>query len=118
MNKNKLYILIDKNLDPIYGAVQGGHAVAKWMIEHGQIESKPSGQRYYNEWNNDYLIYLKADLDDIQNNYLDLYCARDNETLFFEPDLDNKLTAIAIHDSDIISNRFKRKIKKLKLWGT
>ena len=29
MNKNKLYILIDKNLDPIYGAVQGGHAVAE-----------------------------------------------------------------------------------------
>ena len=33
--KNKLYILIDKNLDPIYGAVQGGHAVAEWLIEHG-----------------------------------------------------------------------------------
>jgi hypothetical protein len=33
--KNKLYILIDQNLDPIYGAVQGGHAVAEWLIEHG-----------------------------------------------------------------------------------
>ena len=32
--KNKLYILIDKNLDPIYGAVQGGHAVAEWVYEH------------------------------------------------------------------------------------
>lgn len=33
--KNKLYILIDKDLDPIYGAVQGGHVVAQWLIEHG-----------------------------------------------------------------------------------
>ena len=33
--KNKFYILIDKNLDPIYGAVQGAHAVAEWIIEHG-----------------------------------------------------------------------------------
>ena len=32
--KNKLYVLIDKNLDPIYGAVQAGHAVAEWLLEH------------------------------------------------------------------------------------
>jgi len=39
-------------------------------------------------------------------------------THFTEPDLDNKLTAIAIHESSIVSDRFKRQIKKLKLWGT
>ena len=32
--KNKLYILIDKNLDPIYGSVQGGHAVAEWLLQN------------------------------------------------------------------------------------
>jgi hypothetical protein len=32
--KNKLYILTDKTLDPIYGAVQGGHAVAEWLLEN------------------------------------------------------------------------------------
>ena len=116
--KNKLYILIDQNLDPIYGAVQGGHAVAEWLIEHGQIERQSSGRKYHNIWNNEYLIYLKADLEDIQNNYLELYAAKDEETLFLEPDLDDKLTAIAIHESSIISDRLKRKIKKLKLWGT
>ena len=35
MEKNKLYVLCDKNLDPIYGAIQGGHAIAQWLIEHG-----------------------------------------------------------------------------------
>ena len=34
MKKNKLYILIDKNLDPIYGAIQGGHVVAEWLLQH------------------------------------------------------------------------------------
>ena len=34
MEKNKLYILVDKTLDSIYGAVQGGHAVAEWMLQH------------------------------------------------------------------------------------
>jgi hypothetical protein len=32
--KNKLYILTDKTLDPIYAAVQGGHAVAEWLLEN------------------------------------------------------------------------------------
>ena len=64
------------------------------------------------------MIYLAADLEDIQTNYLELYCAQDEETLFFEPDLNDKLTAIAIHESSIISDRFQRKIRKLKLWGT
>lgn len=99
--KNKLYILIDKNLDPIYGAVQGGHALAQWLIEHGQ-----------NKWSNDYLIYLKADLEYIKNELMGC-----NYSEFFEPDLDNQLTAIAIHESDM-TDRLKRKIKKLKLWGT
>ena len=103
--KNKLYILIDKNLDPIYGAVQGGHAVAEWLIEHGQ-----------EKWQNDYLIYLGADLEDIEKNYLE-FMSYNNFTEFFEPDLDNKLTAIAIYEGDI-TDRLKRKIKKLKLWGT
>ena len=40
-----------------------------------------------------------------------------NFTKFFEPDLDNKLTTIAIHEGDM-SDRLKKKIKKLKLWGT
>lgn len=35
MEKNKLYVLCDKNLDPIYSAIQGGHAIAQWLIEHG-----------------------------------------------------------------------------------
>lgn len=103
--KNKLYVLIDRNLDPIYGAVQGGHAVAEWLIEHGQ-----------EKWQNDYLIYLGTDLEDIKKNYLE-YMPYSNFTEFFEPDLDNKLTAIAIYEGDM-TDRLKRKIKKLKLWGT
>lgn len=30
----RLYVLIDESLDPIYGCVQGGHAVAQYMLEY------------------------------------------------------------------------------------
>ena len=111
--KNKLYILIDQNLDPIYGAVQGGHAVAEWLLEHWQLDKEGDPQW---SWHNDYLIYLQADLKDIEENYLE-FMPYINFTNFFEPDLNNQLTAIAIHESDM-SDRLKKKIKKLKLWGT
>ena len=29
MTKRKLYVLVDKTLKPVYGCVQGGHAVAQ-----------------------------------------------------------------------------------------
>ena len=30
----RLYVLIDQKLDVVYGCVQGGHAVAQWLLEH------------------------------------------------------------------------------------
>lgn len=68
----RLYVLIDQKLDAVYGCVQGGHAVAQWLLEHPN-----------QEWNNSYLIYLYADL--VNKDY----------SSFYEPDLDNQLTAIA-----------------------
>lgn len=100
MNKNKLYVLIDKNLNPIYGAVQGGHAVAQWIIEYGQ-----------NKWNNEYLIYLSVDINKWKT-LLD-----NTETLyseFHEPDLDNRLTSISILERDL-NDFLKRKLKKEEL---
>lgn len=70
----RLYVLIDQKLDAVYGCVQGGHAVAQWLLEHPN-----------QEWNNSYLIYLYADL--VNKDY----------SSFYEPDLDNQLTAIALH---------------------
>lgn len=81
----RLYVLIDQKLDAVYGCVQGGHAVAQWLLEHPN-----------QEWNNSYLIYLYADL--VNKDY----------SSFYEPDLDNQLTAIALQDDG-------RMFKKLKL---
>ena len=33
-NDRRLYVLIDKSLEPVYGCVQGGHALAQWLLEH------------------------------------------------------------------------------------
>lgn len=83
----RLYVLIDQKLDAVYGCVQGGHAVAQWLLEHPK-----------QDWNNNYLIYLYADLDLVNKDY----------SSFYEPDLGNQLTAIALQDDG-------RMFKKLKL---
>lgn len=92
MKTNRLYILIKDDLKLSYQGVQGGHAVAQYLLENPN-----------QTWNNNYLIYLQ-----VKN--LDLWKMKLNDkniqfTEFKEPDLDNETTAIAVkHDGSIFKN--------------
>jgi len=44
----KMYVLVREDLDPVHQMVQGGHAVAQYLLEHGTKHN----------WNNGYMIYL------------------------------------------------------------
>jgi len=80
----------------VYGCVQGGHAVAQYLLENPD-----------SEWRNNYLIYLK---DDLERLVVKLQVLGIKYTEFREPDLGNKLTAIAVFG--------KQKVfQKLKLMG-
>lgn len=92
----RLYVLIDKTLDPIYGCVQGGHVVAEWLLGHPE-----------QTWNNSYLIYLKADTDKWQEK-LDLLGI--DYSSFQEPDLAGQTTALAVLGNEKL-------FKNLKLIG-
>jgi hypothetical protein len=92
MEKNKLYILIDKTLEPVYGCVQGGHAVAQWLIDNG------SG------WRNEYLIYLSADVEKWKRKLMLLGISF---TEFKEPDLGYKTTSLAVLGHDSLFKKLK-----------
>lgn len=94
MLKRKLYVLVEKTLRPVYGCVQGGHAVAQWMIEH------PNSR----EWHNDYLIYLSADISKWKRK---LEFLEVNYTEFKEPDLDYKTTALAVFGHEELFKNLK-----------
>lgn len=80
----RLYVLVNKKLAPIYGCVQGGHAVAQFMLENPN-----------QKWNNEFLIYLYADTDKwaYKLQKQGVKCS-----IFREPDLNNSITAIAVQD--------------------
>lgn len=80
----RLYVLVDKSLDPVYACVQGGHAVAQYLIEH------PDGP-----WKNETLVYLYADVSKWKYK---LEFLQKDFSVFYEPDLDNKLTALSVVD--------------------
>ena len=91
--QQRLYVLIDKTLDPIYGGVQGGHAVAQWLLNHPE-------QR----WNNSYLIYLSADIEKWKDKleYLGI-----DYTSFQEPDLKNQTTSLAVLGNEKLFKNLK-----------
>jgi hypothetical protein len=82
----RLYVLIDQKLNPVYGCVQGGHVVAQWLLNHPD-----------QNWNNSYLVYLSAKVENWMRK-LDLLGI--DYTKFEEPDLDNQTTALAILGND------------------
>ena len=79
----RLYVLIDQSLDPVYGCVQGGHAVAQYLLDNKETQ----------DWNNNYLIYLYADIEKWSRKLMRL---NRKFSMFREPDLGNTPTAIAI----------------------
>ncbi len=90
-------MLVRGDLPPPAQAVQAGHALAQYMLDHPNI------------WKNEYLIYLKVkDERDLKMWMWKLDMSHIPYSTFYEPDLENSLTAISsISDGKIF--------KKLKL---
>lgn len=91
----KLYILVSNKLSPIYAAVQGGHAIAQFLIDHPN-----------SKWKNNTVVYLSCDLEKVLYK-MDKYRSFIKQkpkydcpemSMFYEPDLDNELTAIACYN--------------------
>lgn len=80
----RLYVLVNNRLNSVYGCVQGGHAVAQYMIETPK-----------QSWDNEYLIYLWANVDSWHRKLMNLGV---HHVIFREPDLNNSITAIACRD--------------------
>ena len=89
----RLYVLISNKLDSIYGCVQGGHVVAEWLLTHPN-----------QKWNNNYLIYVSADVDKWKNR---LNIMNIDYTEFKEPDLDYQTTALAVLNNDKMFKNLK-----------
>jgi hypothetical protein len=79
----RLYVIVDETLPKSYQAAQAGHAIAEFM-------------KTSKEWNNEVLILLKAPYGTIKKYASTPYC---KFVGFSEPDLENRLTAVAgVHD--------------------
>jgi len=85
---SKLYILLRKDLGRQYGAVQAGHAVAEFLLNHPTTT-----------WRNGTLVYLSVPDEPALIRWKDQLDRRGIETsLFREPDLDDAFTALAAVD--------------------
>ena len=86
----KMYIIVRSDISKSYQAAQGGHALAQMALDWPDK---------FKEWNNHTIVYLKTSYEDLQRiassgilNELD--CVFSD---FYEPDINNELTAISIY---------------------
>ena len=80
----RLYVLVRKDLNPSYRAVQAGHAVAKYMLDGDEF------------WENEFLIYLGVKNKDHLEKWADkLWKHSIDYEMFREPDLNHEPTALA-----------------------
>jgi len=106
----RLYVLCSNKLDPIYAAVQGGHAIAEFMMDQQEgLENHNRSIAREDKWYNDTVVYLSVDVDEWYE-YLHNF-----EHLWYyystwdEPDCDGDLTAIALHiPEDLIDYKSKK----------
>lgn len=92
---NKLVVITREDLKPGQQAVQSGHAVTEFIFNN--ISKAISWYK-----NSNYLVYLSVK----DENCLKMYSQLFNEyslthSSFYEPDLNNELTAIAVEGGEI-----------------
>jgi len=82
----KLYVLVRNDLSKSQQAVQAGHAVAEFLLSYKDTE-----------WKNGILVYLKSPGDwDLYNNMERALKKGAPYIPFYEPDMNDEITAVAI----------------------
>ena len=81
----KLYVIVRRDLSHSQRAVQGGHALAQYLLDNPQVD-----------WDNGTLIFLGVKNEiQLHNWYYKLLDQDIKCSQFYEPDIGNEMTAIA-----------------------
>ena len=95
MQQSKLIVITRRDLSPGQQAIQSAHAAIEFQHEHSEIAK---------QWNTNskYLIFLSVENEQQLKFFLEKIKFYDLKySTFFEPDIGNQLTAIAIQPSHI-----------------
>ena len=84
----KMFVLVRKDLSKSQQGVQGGHALAQFALDHPYD---------FKEWGNQTIVYLKTEVDTLTVLANEV---GDTSSPFYEPDIGNELTALAIYGPD------------------
>jgi len=97
----KMYVLVREDMAPEARMVQGGHAVAQFLLEHaGALQTTTDNGKIRDTWNNGYMIYLGVkDEQELSHWEAKLKAAEKAFATFVEPDWgDPTKTALACVD--------------------
>ena len=84
----KMYVLVREDMVPEARMVQGGHAVAQYLLEHkDDLEKTTKNGKVKQRWNNGFMIYLGVKDESALNQWEAKLKAEDKKfSTFVEPD--------------------------------
>ncbi len=86
--QKKMFVLVRKDLDPIYGGVQANHALAEYSLK--------GNKGLFEEWGNSTLVHLGVRNEGALKLWAHKLTDKKKDWVGFEePDLGNQMTAIA-----------------------
>ena len=93
-DRSKLISITRRDLSPGYQAIQSAHAAIDFQHQHPEIAK---------QWNSisNYLVFLSVASEEDLYRYLDKFEKKGLKfTPFFEPDINNELTAVAVEPTE------------------
>jgi len=86
--QKKMYVLVREDLNPVYGGVQAGHALAAYSLR--------GDKALFEEWGNSTLVHLGVPCEDALKLWAQKLTDKNKDWVgFTEPDLGHQLTAVA-----------------------
>jgi len=91
MNESRMYFFVMYNLSGIQKGIQAGHAAIEYQLEHGNKKFYKDFAKYHKT----FIILDGGGSEDMESRMAELEHFKVDHAPFYEPDLNNSLSAIA-----------------------
>jgi len=91
MQESRMYFFVMRQLNGLNKGIQAGHAAVEYGLKHG----KKKAYKNFAQHHKTFIVLDGGGSEDMKSRMVELVCFKVDHAPFYEPDLNNSLSAIA-----------------------